>query len=164
MSASRPDKAKKSAKDKGTSTSPPPPRPALSRAADAEVHPVTGRTAPLPTTSGRGFKPAKGGPTTADALMGSAGDKLVDLGVRVPDDLSVVGSDDIPFAALSDPGLSSIATPMDRAGTLACEILRRATAERAAPRVVRLPTHLVVRGTTGPAPVRAGDGALEVTP
>ena len=54
------------------------------------------------------------------------------LGVRVPDDLSVVGSDDIPFAALSDPGLSSIATPMDRAGTLACEILRRATAERAA--------------------------------
>lgn len=84
MRASRPDKAKKSTKDKVGSTSPPPPRPALQRAVDAEVHPVTGRTAPLPTTSGRGFKPAKGGPTTADALMGSAGDKLVDLGVRVP--------------------------------------------------------------------------------
>lgn len=86
------------------------------------------------------------------------------LGVRVPDDLSVVGSDDIPFAALSDPGLSSIATPMDRAGTLACEILGRAGAERTAPRVVRLPTHFVVRGTTGPAPVRATGGALEVAP
>jgi LacI family transcriptional regulator len=86
------------------------------------------------------------------------------LGVRVPDDLSVVGSDDIPFAALADPGLSSIATPMDRAGTLACEILGRAGADRTAPRVVRLPTHFVVRGTTGPAPVRAADGALEVAP
>lgn len=74
------------------------------------------------------------------------------LGVRVPDDLSVVGSDDIPFAALADPGLSSIATPMDRAGTLALETLTRA--ERVAPRAVRLPTHLVVRGSTGPAPAR----------
>lgn len=86
------------------------------------------------------------------------------LGVRVPDDLSVVGSDDIPFAALSAPGLSSIATPMDRAGTLACEILGRAATERTAPRAVHLPTHLVVRGTTGPAPARAGGTALEVTP
>lgn len=74
------------------------------------------------------------------------------LGVRVPDDLSVVGNDDIPFAALATPGLSSIATPMDRAGTLALEILTRT--ERAAPRAVRLPTHLVVRGSTGPAPTR----------
>ncbi|WP_226352636.1 LacI family DNA-binding transcriptional regulator [Pseudonocardia sp. ICBG601] len=82
------------------------------------------------------------------------------LGVRVPDDLSVVGFDDIPFAALSDPGLSSVATPMDRAGTLALEILgRAAVGERTAPRAIRLPTHLVVRGTT--APVRV---ALEVTP
>ncbi|MFP5068089.1 LacI family DNA-binding transcriptional regulator [Pseudonocardia nantongensis] len=80
------------------------------------------------------------------------------LGVRVPDDLSVLGSDDIPFAALADPGLSSIATPMDRAGTLALEILTRA--ERAAPRAVRLPTHLVVRGSTGPKPTRIR--ALEV--
>jgi len=86
------------------------------------------------------------------------------LGARVPDDLSVVGSDDIPFAALSEPGLSSIATPMDRAGTLAMEILGRAAAgERTAPRAVRLPTHFVARGTTGPAPARSAT-ALEVTP
>ncbi|BBG01357.1 MULTISPECIES: LacI family DNA-binding transcriptional regulator [Pseudonocardia] len=86
------------------------------------------------------------------------------LGARVPDDLSVVGSDDIPFAALSEPGLSSIATPMDRAGTLAMEILGRAAAgERTAPRAVRLSTHFVARGTTGPAPARSAT-ALEVTP
>ncbi|MEV1293682.1 LacI family DNA-binding transcriptional regulator [Pseudonocardia sp. NPDC049635] len=86
------------------------------------------------------------------------------LGARVPDDLSVVGSDDIPFAALSEPGLSSIATPMDRAGTLAMEILGRAAAgERAAPRSVRLPTHFVARGTTGPVSARSA-AALEVTP
>lgn len=83
------------------------------------------------------------------------------LGARVPDDLSVVGSDDIPFAALSDPALTSIATPMDRAGTLALETLLRP--ERAAPRAVRLPTHLVVRGSTGPAPARgAGEPVSSV--
>lgn len=66
-------------------TTAPQPRPALSRAPDADVHPVTGGSVSLPRpTSGKGFKPAKGGPTTADALMGAAGDKLVDLGVRVP--------------------------------------------------------------------------------
>jgi hypothetical protein len=68
-------------------SAPPAPRPALSRAPDADVHPVTGRIAPSPeprTPAGKSFKPVGGGPTTADAIMGAAGDKLVDLGVRVP--------------------------------------------------------------------------------
>lgn len=82
------------------------------------------------------------------------------LGTRVPDDLSVVGFDDIPFTALADPALTSIATPMDRAGTLAMETLLRA--EPTAPRAVRLPTHLVVRGSTGPAP--AGGAGEPVPP
>lgn len=77
-----PKKSKKSHKHKA-----PAPRPALSRAADADVHPVTGRIPPSPATgglAGKSFRPTKGGPTTADSLMGAAGDKLVDLGVRVP--------------------------------------------------------------------------------
>lgn len=83
------------------------------------------------------------------------------LGIRVPEDLSVIGSDDIPFAALAGPGLSSISTPMDRAGIHAMETLTRA--ERATPRTLRLPTHLVVRGTTAPAPARTTT-ALEAAP
>lgn len=79
-----PKKAKKHKPDKKQLTVAPPPRPALRRAVDADVHPVTGRSAPAPTPSGKTFAPTKGGPTTADALMGPAKDKLVDLGVRVP--------------------------------------------------------------------------------
>ena len=59
-----------------TSKSAPEPRPALRRAADADVHPVAGR--PLVE------RPALGRTPTSDALRGSAKDKLVDLGVRVP--------------------------------------------------------------------------------
>jgi len=84
MSASDPANSKTSKKSKKST---PPPRPALSRAADADVHPVTGRIAPsigAGRSAGRSFKPTKGGPTTADSILGAAGDKLVDLGVRVP--------------------------------------------------------------------------------
>lgn len=74
------------------------------------------------------------------------------LGVRVPDDLSVVGIDDMPLAATAYPALSTIAVPMDRAGALSLEMLSQAIAdEHREPRTLRLPTQLVVRGSTGPA-------------
>ncbi|MEU4610726.1 LacI family DNA-binding transcriptional regulator [Streptomyces umbrinus] len=73
------------------------------------------------------------------------------LGVRVPDDLSVVGIDDMPLAATAYPALSTIAVPMDRAGALSLEMLSQAIAdEHQEPRTLRLPTQLVVRGSTGP--------------
>ncbi|MCP2163899.1 LacI family DNA-binding transcriptional regulator [Goodfellowiella coeruleoviolacea] len=74
------------------------------------------------------------------------------LGVSVPDQLSVVGIDDIPFAAVAHPALTSVAVPMARAGALSLELLGRAVAgDRQAPRTVRLPTQLVVRASTAPA-------------
>lgn len=66
---------------------PPEPRPALRRAADADLHPVSGRTPPSTRIGGNSLRPGKGGPTTSDALTGSAKDKLVDLGVRIPKSL-----------------------------------------------------------------------------
>ncbi|MGA6220953.1 LacI family DNA-binding transcriptional regulator [Streptomyces umbrinus] len=73
------------------------------------------------------------------------------LGVRVPDDLSVVGIDDMPLAETAYPALSTIAVPMDRAGALSLEMLSQAIAdEHREPRTLRLPTQLVVRGSTGP--------------
>jgi LacI family transcriptional regulator len=83
------------------------------------------------------------------------------LDVRVPDDLSVVGIDDIPLATVSAPALTTIAVPMARAGSLALATLRRAT-ERATPRAVRLPTQLVVRASTGPAAARPASAAGEL--
>ncbi|HEX4359112.1 MAG TPA: LacI family DNA-binding transcriptional regulator [Pseudonocardia sp.] len=77
------------------------------------------------------------------------------LGIRVPEDLSVVGIDDIPFAAVARPALTSISTPNARAGALSLELLgRAASGDRPAPRTLRLPTHLVVRASTGPVRAR----------
>jgi len=83
------------------------------------------------------------------------------LGLRVPDDLSVVGIDDIPLAAITHPTLTSVAVPMARAGALSLELLERNLGgDRQTPRAVRLPTQLVVRGSTGPAAARAATDAV----
>ncbi|MCI2417324.1 LacI family transcriptional regulator [Saccharopolyspora sp. K220] len=77
------------------------------------------------------------------------------LGVEVPAGLSVVGIDDISLAEVSRPSLTSIAVPWARAGSLSLELLGPVLAgDRRLPRKHRLPTQLVVRGSTGPAPAR----------
>jgi LacI family repressor for deo operon, udp, cdd, tsx, nupC, and nupG len=74
-------------------------------------------------------------------------------GRSVPEDVSVVGFDDIRFARYSDPPLTTIAQPMEDLGreamSLLLEILNRSDAP-ARKRI--LPTQLVVRGSTAPAP------------
>ncbi len=78
-------------------------------------------------------------------------------GLSVPEDLSVVGFDDSPVATRSEPALTTIRQDVAEKGRLATELLRQAIdANRAGapiePRQVTLPTELVVRGTTAPAP------------
>ncbi|MEO7599922.1 MAG: LacI family DNA-binding transcriptional regulator [Opitutus sp.] len=76
-------------------------------------------------------------------------------GLRVPTDVSVVGADDIPFAALAHPPLTTVRIPRERLGVLALEILREMLATPAKrPREALLPTDLVIRESTGPAPSR----------
>jgi LacI family transcriptional regulator len=85
-------------------------------------------------------------------------------GRRVPDDVSVIGFDDIDIAAYAEPPLTTIAQDTTALGRWAVERLLDtigAAAEgRAPPRVEvrRLPVTLVVRATT--APVAAGAVAL----
>jgi LacI family repressor for deo operon, udp, cdd, tsx, nupC, and nupG len=72
-------------------------------------------------------------------------------GVQVPDDLSVVGFDDIRFARHLRPPLTTIAQPMREIGEgcvrLLLEILRGNTI---APVSVTLAHQLIIRGTTAP--------------
>jgi LacI family transcriptional regulator, repressor for deo operon, udp, cdd, tsx, nupC, and nupG len=72
--------------------------------------------------------------------------------VRVPDDLSVVGFDDIFGADFCNPPLTTLAERTEDAGARAVEALARQIPQRAVDPPARvLPTHLVVRASTGPA-------------
>jgi DNA-binding LacI/PurR family transcriptional regulator len=66
-------------------------------------------------------------------------------GVRVPDELAVVGFDDIPFAAYVTPSLTTVAQPKPEMGRRAVEMaLALAGAEASDPSVT---TNVVLRGT-----------------
>jgi LacI family transcriptional regulator len=77
-------------------------------------------------------------------------------GLRVPEDVSVVGYDDIPVAAYVHPALTTVRQPIREVGELAARIVldRLATAEEgdggAGPETYLLPAELVVRDTVAP--------------
>jgi LacI family transcriptional regulator len=72
-------------------------------------------------------------------------------GVRVPDDLSVVGFDDLPEARWSSPPLTTVRQPLSEMGSLAARtVLRLAAGEEIETPRVELATALVVRDSAGP--------------
>jgi DNA-binding LacI/PurR family transcriptional regulator len=77
-------------------------------------------------------------------------------GCRVPDDMSVVGFDDIAAAAWVTPALTTIAQPKAEMGRLAVERLASAMDGDLVPEVIRLATVLRERESSGP--VRAAVG------
>ncbi len=77
-----------------------------------------------------------------------------DQGLSVPDDLSIVGFDDIPQTAASVPGLTTVRMPIAEMVDAGLEIAvgaNRWTGEGPAPRVIFQPA-LVVRQSTAPPP------------
>lgn len=71
-------------------------------------------------------------------------------GFRVPEDISVVGFDDVPEAARSTPPLTTVRQPHVEKGALAGRILLARIREEDLPEPKLLPTRLVVRGSTAP--------------
>ena len=75
---------------------------------------------------------------------------LREAGKRVPEDIAMVGYDDMPFAARTDPPLTTVRQPIHRAGFVAAETLMDLINEPdSAPRRVILPTELVIRESCG---------------
>ena len=68
-------------------------------------------------------------------------------GIRVPDQLSVVGFDDVPRAAVSNPPLSTVRQPLYEKGRVAIRLLGNAAGSMR----VELPIEFVARDSTGPA-------------
>ncbi len=74
---------------------------------------------------------------------------LRSAGLAVPGDVSLVGFDDTPLAAVSSPALTSVRQPTRRLGQLAFDALLTLMAGGTVPSV-HLATRLVVRESTGP--------------
>jgi DNA-binding LacI/PurR family transcriptional regulator len=115
------------------------------------------------------------GAAAADALLNSgataaiAFNDLLAIGmlkrfrernVRVPDDVSVVGFDNIFGADFCNPPLTTLTLPIEEAGRVAVSMLLASfpsVGPKSQRRSVLLPTHLTVRDSTGPVPRRRNE-------
>ncbi|GGA55061.1 LacI family transcriptional regulator [Edaphobacter acidisoli] len=82
---------------------------------------------------------------------------LHDEGLRVPEDCSVIGFDDIPYAALSSPSLTTVHQPMEEMGRRAAERVLSGIddAAHATPsKQYLLPPAVAIRESTGRLPRR----------
>jgi LacI family transcriptional regulator len=71
--------------------------------------------------------------------------------LRVPDDISVIGFDNIPEAAQVHPGLTTVRQPLEEMGRLAVQILLNRLDDPDLPgERVELPTELVIRESCKP--------------
>jgi len=78
---------------------------------------------------------------------------LREQGLRVPQDISVMGFDDIPGAAFYTPSLTTVRQPLDRMGEVAAQsLLERIEGNKEYPTEIAIEPELVVRESTGKAP------------
>lgn len=86
----------------------------------------------------------------SDSMALGALRALREAGKRVPEEVAVVGFDDMPQAATADPPLTTIRQPIQQTGVLAVEILIDILENSAEPaRRIVLPTELVIRASCG---------------
>ena len=70
------------------------------------------------------------------------------LGVSIPDQLKIVGFDDISLASLTTPALTTIRQPVDEIGKYAVDVIQNQLNGTVVPTQIVLPVTLVQRGTT----------------
>jgi len=88
----------------------------------------------------------------SDLIAMGAMSTLEASGVRIPEDVSIVGIDDIAFASLARPPLTTISVPRERLGTTAFEaLIKMLNLKRHRGSEYKLKTELVVRKSTAPA-------------
>jgi DNA-binding LacI/PurR family transcriptional regulator len=91
--------------------------------------------------------------TAGESLAAGAMLALQRAGCRVPEDVSVMGMDDLPQAAFYSPPLTSIHIPMREIGTAALDLLLDSAGSLPGPaRRIELACHIVERQSTAAAP------------
>jgi len=76
---------------------------------------------------------------------------LKDHGLRVPEDVSVVGFDDVQIAAFHNPSLTTIRQPLNQMGNVAARVLlQRIRGQATFPDSVPILPELVIRESTAP--------------
>ena len=74
---------------------------------------------------------------------------LQESGIRVPDDVAVVGSGDIDVAAYVTPSLTTLVTPYEAVARAAMDLMLEQLEGQNTPRQITLESHLVVRESCG---------------
>lgn len=77
-------------------------------------------------------------------------------GLKVPEDISVTGFDDLFFAAYLTPTLTTVRQPMRRMGQMAMENLFKLMSGQESVAQIKVEAELIVRGSTAKAPGREG--------
>ena len=92
-----------------------------------------------------------------DMMALGAMQEFKSAGLHIPKDISIVGFDDISFASLSEPALTTICSPRVEIGRRAVEALMLTVDKPHQQGVeIRVPTYLIKRNSTAP-PRKAGD-------
>ncbi len=121
------------------------PDPSLMRVGDYRREPATAPARELLTLPDRPSAIFAANDLSAIGVM----DAAKELGLDVPRDLSVVGFDNIPESALTNPPLTTVSQPLQQMGARAIEMLVGLIEGRPPESShIRLPTQLVVRSST----------------
>lgn len=91
-----------------------------------------------------------------DTMALAARRVLVDHGLRVPEDVSITGYNDLPVAALVDPPITTVRNFLDRIGETAAGLLLEAMRTGDPPESVLLPPELVARQSSATSPKAKG--------
>ena len=95
-----------------------------------------------------------------DAMALGCMNAIRERGLQIPQDISVLGFDDMPAAAVAQPGLTTLRHPVAAMAQAAVqELMRRIQGQPGRRQRIEFPSELVVRESTGPAPSAAAPRA-----
>jgi DNA-binding LacI/PurR family transcriptional regulator len=91
------------------------------------------------------------------SLQGMVPAQITEAGLRIPQDISIIGFDDIPMAQYSNPPLTTLQMPVREISLKACDALLKLTSGKMSKSsVIKVKPILVVRSSTGPT----GDSSI----